>query len=68
MRIRIQAPIDRDAVSPDSILAANAYLTHSLLERAESMGVAMNWNTWRCYTRRKRNGDLIVTQWVKVAR
>ena len=68
MRIRLQAPIDRDAVSPDSITAANTYLTLSIQGRAELMGVVPDWNTWRSYTRKRRNGDLIVTQWVKVFR
>jgi len=67
-RIRAQAPIDREAASPDSIEAASAYLTRTIFEKAEALGVAIDWNSWRTYARRKRNGDLVLTQWAKVAR
>lgn len=65
-RIRVQAPIDRDAVSPDSIGAAQTFLTRLLFERADALGVAIDWNTWRTYARKNQNGDLVVTQWARV--
>lgn len=67
-RIRVQAPIDKDSVSPDSIAAAQQFLTNLMAERAETLGVCLNWNTMRCYTRRSRRQDaLLITQWARVA-
>lgn len=66
-RIRVQAPIDSDSVSPDSIAAAQSFLTSLMHERAESLGVAIDWNTFRTYTRRsRRQKALLVTQWARV--
>lgn len=67
-RVRVQAPIDKDAASPDSIAAAQSFLTSLLFERAETLGVALNWNTWRTYARKNRQGDLVLTQWARVIR
>lgn len=67
-RIRVQATIDRDAASPDSIAAAQEYLTGQMTARAENIQVALNWNTFRTYVRPNRHGDLILTQWAKVVR
>jgi hypothetical protein len=67
-RIRVQATIDRDAASPDSIAAAQRYLTAQMTERAENIAIALNWNTFRTYVRPNRHGDLILTQWAKVVR
>jgi hypothetical protein len=67
-RLRITAPIDANAVSPDSIEAAATFCTRALFEQANFLGLALDWNTWRTYTRRKRNGDLILIQWVKAAK
>lgn len=67
-RLRLTAPIDADAVSPDSIQAATTYLTQALFEQANYLRLSLDWNTWRTYTRRKRNGDLVLIQWVKVAK
>lgn len=64
-RIRVQATIDKDAASPDSIIAAQTFLTGQMFERATALGLALNWTTWRCHTRR-RNGDLVLTQWARV--
>jgi hypothetical protein len=55
-------------VSPDSIEAAATFCTRALFEQANFLGLALDWNTWRTYTRRKRNGDLILIQWVKAAK
>lgn len=65
-RLRVTAPIDSDAASPDSIEAASTFLTRLLFERANTLGVALNWNTWRTRVAKRRNGDLVVIQWVKV--
>ena len=69
-RIRVQAPIDRDAASPDSIAAAQQYLTAQMAERAEDLGVVLDWNTFRTYVRISwfPRGDLLLTQWAKVIR
>lgn len=68
-RIRVQAPIDSDAVSPDSIAAAQQFITSLITERAETNGVALNWNTFRIYVRNsRRKKAMIVTGWVRVAR
>lgn len=65
-RLRVQATVDGDAVSPDSIRAAAIYLTSQLEERAAAELVALDWNTFHAYTWRKRNGDIVFVQWVKV--
>lgn len=66
MRVRVQAPIDADGASPDSIEAATRFLTRQMFDRANTLGVALDWSTWRTYARRRRNGDLVITQWAKV--
>lgn len=66
-RIRVQTPIDWDCVSPESIIAAQTFATALMFERAESLGVALDWNTFRCYARRsRRQGALLLTQWARV--
>lgn len=65
-RIRVKATIDQDAASPDSINAANEYLTRQIEERAMSARLAIDWGTWRSYARRDRHGDLLLIQWAKV--
>lgn len=65
-RLRMTAPLDRDGVSPDSIRAANEFLTKLLEERAETAGVVLDWNTWKCRVVSKRSGDLELIQWVRV--
>lgn len=66
-RIRVQAPIDEDSVSPDAIAAAQSFLTTLMFERAEALGVAVNWNTFRSYSRHsRRQKALLITQWAKV--
>jgi len=49
--------IDRDSVSPDSIRAAMEYLVEALVEQSANLGLAVNWNTFRVYTRRNRAGE-----------
>ena len=66
-RIRLEAPIDRDAASPDSIQAATTYLIGALFERAEREGVALDWGSWRTFVKRRRNGDLTIIQYARVA-
>ena len=66
-RIRVQAPIDEDSASPESIAAALSYVANLLFERAESLGVALNWNTFKVYTRHsRRQNAMLVTGWAKV--
>lgn len=66
-RIRVQAPIDNDAVSPESIAAAQSFITTLMFERANSNGVALDWNTFRTYVRRSRRKQaLLITGWAKV--
>lgn len=65
-RIRVSAIIDGDAVSPDSISAANEYLTHQIEERAEVLDLSINWNTWRSYSKPVNGKDLKITQWAKI--
>jgi len=65
-RIRMEAPLDGDSVSPDAIRAANTFLTTLIEERAEGLGIAPDWNTFKSRVRTKRNGDVIVIQWVRV--
>lgn len=65
-RIRVEAPIDGHAVSPDSIAAANQYLTMQIQARADVRGLAVDWNSWRTYARRRRNDDLVIVQYAKV--
>lgn len=67
-RIRVTATVDRDSVSPDSIKAAHAFLTDLLFERAETIKVALDWNTYHAYSRRDRRGDLVIIAWVRVIR
>lgn len=65
-RIRVTATIDADAASPDSIKAAQVYLIEQLRQRADIvlMG-AVDWGSWRSATRQRRNGDLVIVQWVR---
>ena len=65
-RLRVTATIDKDTASPDSIQAAQTFLTAALLERAEDNEVALNWNTWHSYSRRTMSGDLVIIQWARV--
>ena len=66
-RIRIQAPIDDDSVSPESVSAALTYIAGLIGQRAEAMGVALDWNSFKIYTRRsKRKKALLVTGWAKI--
>lgn len=65
-RLRVTAIIDKDAASPDSIQAAQTFLTAALNERAEDNEVALNWNTWHALTRRTISGDLVIVQWARV--
>ena len=67
-RIRVQTALDKDTASPDSISASQAYMTGSMFEKAESLGVAIDWDTFRCYARKNADGDLVLTQWAKVIR
>lgn len=68
-RIRVEAPIDKDAISPDSVAAAQVFLTGQMFERANNMGVALDWTTFTCYSRiRRKSGDLVLVQWAKIAR
>ncbi len=62
----MKATIDRDSVSPDSIRAANTYLTCQMEERAEREGLCLNWNRWHTYNKRDRHGDLVIIQWARV--
>lgn len=56
-------------MSPDSVAAAQTFLTKLMSERAASLGVALDWNSFRCLSRKKwRGGDLIITQWARVLR
>lgn len=66
MRLRASATLDKDEVSPVSIEACNSFLTKILEERADTLGIAINWNSWHTYSRRKVRGDLVVVQWAKV--
>lgn len=65
-RIRVTATIDRDAASPDSIRAANEYLTSQIEQRANALLFGVDWNKWRCVTRQNRHGDLVLVQWARV--
>lgn len=65
-RIRVQTKIDRDAVSPDSINAANTYLLGVMLERTLPLAISIDWNTWRTYARTNRHGELVITHWARV--
>lgn len=66
-RIRVQAPIDPDCATRESVEAAQRLLTTLLSERADTLGVTLNWNTWRTYARKDRRGDLVLTQWARIA-
>lgn len=65
-RIQAKVTIDADAVSPDSLTAAQTYLTGVMFDRANALRLTMDWSSWRCHTRRRRNGELVLTQWAKV--
>jgi hypothetical protein len=68
-RIRVAAPIDIDAVSPESIAAAQSFITSLMFERANSLGVALDWNTFRTYVRvRKAKQAMVITGYAKVLR
>lgn len=68
-RIRVTATIDGDGASPDSITAAQEYLTDQMLRRAIGAGVCLDWGSWRTIVRRSRKtGDLTLIQWAKVLR
>lgn len=64
-RVRVEASIDRDEASPDSIGATQQYLTGALFERAENLGVALDWSSFDTYCRRKR-GNVTIVQWARV--
>lgn len=66
-RVRATVTLESDHVSPDSIKAANEYLTMALIDRAWTTGgETVNWNTWHCISRNRANGDLSIVQWARV--
>lgn len=64
-RVRVEATIDRDEASPDSISAMQQYLTGALFEKAENLGVALNWSTFECFNKLRR-GRITMIQWARV--
>lgn len=66
MKLKAKAPIDKDAVSPDSIKAAHMFLTELLEQRALEGLVALDWNTYHVHSFWDRHGDLKIVARVKV--
>lgn len=65
-RIRVTVTLDQDGVSPDSIKAANDYLTDTIFATAELQRLAVDWNSWRSRAIHRRSGELELVQWAKV--
>lgn len=64
-RVRVEAKIDRDAMSPDSIKAAQEYLTGSMATKAEEAGVALDWSRFRTTTYQSK-AEVTLVQWAPV--
>lgn len=67
-RVRAQVELDRDEVSPVSLMRAQEFLLENLEVQAEqsfSPPKAINWETYQIYTRRKKETVQVVA-WAKV--
>ena len=69
-RVRAQVELDRDEVSPISLLGAQQFLIENLEHQAEHGFVkpkAINWETFHTYTIR-RKAIVQVVAWAKVVK
>lgn len=69
-RVRAQIELDRDEVSPTSLIAAQKYLVEHLEHQAEHIFArpkAINWETFHTYVIR-RKAIVQVVAWAKVVK